>query len=117
MRLQRWCIDDDLQAFISQLTAFILHATSNLELQTRNFKLEARTLFVYYIVSRKYILMKDLLRRVKTRIRAKIEDFYSRPGIVKRVLRVLTMTLLCIFSSIAILIIAIWLGMFGEIPE
>ncbi len=61
--------------------------------------------------------MKDLLRRVKTRIRAKIEDFYSRPGIVKRVLRVLTVTLLCIFSSIAILIIAIWLGMFGEIPS
>ncbi|HET6543866.1 MAG TPA: transglycosylase domain-containing protein [Chryseolinea sp.] len=61
--------------------------------------------------------MKDLLRRVKTRIRAKIEDFYSRPGIVKRVLRALMVTLLCIFSSIAILIIAIWLGMFGEIPS
>ena len=76
-----------------------------------------RTLFVHYFVSRKYILMKDHFRRVKTRIRAKIEDFYSRPGIVKRILRVLMVTLLCIFSSIAILIIAVWLGMFGEIPS
>jgi len=61
--------------------------------------------------------MKDLLSRVKTRIQAKIEDFYSRPGKVKRVLRFLTVTLLCIFSSISVLIIAIWLGIFGEIPS
>ena len=61
--------------------------------------------------------MKDHLTRVKTRILAKIQDFYSRPGLVKRILRALMVALLCIFSSIAVLIIAIWLGMFGEIPS
>ena len=61
--------------------------------------------------------MKDLLKRVKARIRAKIEDFYSRPGKVKRIAKYLMVTLLCIFSSIVMLIAFIWMGMFGEIPS
>jgi penicillin-binding protein 1A len=61
--------------------------------------------------------MKDLLKRVKARIRAKIEDFYSRPDKLKRIVRFLSVAVLCIFSSIVILIFSIWLGMFGEIPS
>ncbi|HEX6226591.1 MAG TPA: transglycosylase domain-containing protein [Chryseolinea sp.] len=61
--------------------------------------------------------MKDILKRVKARIWAKFEDFYSRPDKIKRIVRYLMVALLCIFSSIASLILLIWLGMFGEIPS
>ena len=61
--------------------------------------------------------MKHLLMRVKARILAKFDDFYSRPGKVRKIFKFLMITVLCIFSSIALLVASIWLGFFGEIPN
>ncbi|HYI76464.1 MAG TPA: transglycosylase domain-containing protein [Chryseolinea sp.] len=61
--------------------------------------------------------MKHLLMRVKARILAKFDDFYSLPGKVRKIFKFLMITVLCIFSSIALLVASIWLGFFGEIPN
>jgi penicillin-binding protein 1A len=61
--------------------------------------------------------MKELFKLVIARIKAKIKGFYRRPGLVNRVLWYFGLSLLCIFSSIIMLILFIWMGMFGEIPS
>jgi penicillin-binding protein 1A len=61
--------------------------------------------------------MKKLLDRIITYIKAKINGFNSEPRMLRRVLRYFAIALVCIFSSLGILVALIWAGAFGEIPS
>jgi penicillin-binding protein 1A len=61
--------------------------------------------------------MKELFKFVQLRIKLKTNDLKTKPGIRRRILRYLSLAVLCIFSSVALLIFLIWIGVFGEIPS
>jgi penicillin-binding protein 1A len=61
--------------------------------------------------------MKELLKRGTARIKAKIKGLSGKPRTLKRILWYFSLLLLCIFSSVGILVLFIWMGMFGEIPS
>ena len=61
--------------------------------------------------------MKELLKRIITYIKAKIKGFNSEPRMFRRLLWYFTLAVVCIFSSVGILVALIWAGMFGEIPS
>src|SRR5687768_10784806 len=61
--------------------------------------------------------MKAFFTSIMARIKDRIMDFKSRPGVIRRIVWYFGLAALCIFSSVAVLILFIWLGMFGEIPN
>src|SRR5687767_12298456 len=61
--------------------------------------------------------MKTFITSTIARIQGRIKDFKSRPGVMRRIVWCFGLAALCIFSSVAVLILFIWLGMFGEIPN
>jgi penicillin-binding protein 1A len=61
--------------------------------------------------------MKAFFTSIMARIKDRIMDFKSRPGVMRRIVWYFGLVMLCIFSSVAVLILFIWLGMFGEIPN
>ena len=61
--------------------------------------------------------MKELFRLGIARIKAKIKAFNTEPRLFRRLLWYFSLLILGIFSSVGILIVLIWMGMFGEIPD
>lgn len=61
--------------------------------------------------------MKDILRLKIARIKAKIKALNAEPNLLKRLLWYFGLLMVCIFSSLAILVIITYLGVFGEIPS
>jgi len=61
--------------------------------------------------------MKELLKGKISRIKSKIKGFNSQPNLFKRLLWYLSLLAVGIFSSVVILIMLIWMGVFGEIPD
>ena len=61
--------------------------------------------------------MKEFLKRKTARIKSKIKGLNAEPNLFKRALWYLSLLPVGIFSSVAILIMLIWMGVFGEIPS
>jgi penicillin-binding protein 1A len=60
--------------------------------------------------------MRDILRLKIASIKAKIKALNAEPNLFKRLLWYFGLLMVCIFSSLAVLIVATYLGVFGEIP-
>ena len=61
--------------------------------------------------------MKQLIKGIIARIKAKIRRFNAEPNVFKRVLWYLSLLAVCIFSSVVVLILLILMGVFGEVPS
>ena len=61
--------------------------------------------------------MKGLLKGKIARIKAKIKGFNAEPNLFKRLVWYLSLLAVGIFSAVALLIMLIWMGVFGEIPS
>ena len=61
--------------------------------------------------------MKQFIKGKIARIKAKIKRFNAEPNIFKRMLWYLSLLAVCIFSSVAVLILLILMGVFGEVPS
>src|SRR5688572_16965523 len=61
--------------------------------------------------------MKDYFRRVSMLFISKLRRFHADARWSKRIVWYLGALLLCIFSSILLLVLLVWAGMFGEMPS
>ena len=61
--------------------------------------------------------MRDFVKRVSMRFISKLRRFHANSGWPKRIVWYLGALLLCIFSSIILLVVLVWAGMFGEMPS
>jgi penicillin-binding protein 1A len=61
--------------------------------------------------------MKALFNAAIAYLRAKKAEFLNRPGIFRRVIFYFSLAILGIFAAIAVLVLLVWTGMFGDIPS
>ncbi len=61
--------------------------------------------------------MKELFKLFLARLKGKIAGFYTRPGFYRRLVGYFSLLILGIISAVGVLILFVWVGLFGDIPS